>query len=214
MVSFGPSGWDNNCVIRDFSSIQRNSDVKAHLIDNGAAVIVSFDEETQSRFDACFLWSNDPSWVHPTSGQRLRTPGQYSGSLMIDVSIVNAFDGESQNGVVLPFPPPPKGSCHPVGNVYETRGAVSPTESRLLRVTWKSVGQKDSAVSYYDLEWLRHWRYDKEALDMRRTQTIMSAHQTLRSVTECNENMPILDYSLIETDEEEFAFQLLHVSIH
>ena len=213
MVFFAQSVCENNCVIRHFSSTQPNCGIQAHLIDNGAAVVVLFDEQTKSKFDACFLWSNDPSWVHPTSGQRLRTPGQYSGVLMIDASIVNASNDKSQNGVMLPFPLPPEGSCHPVGNLYKTKGAFPPTESHLLRVTWKSMGQHDSAVSYYDLEWLRHWRYDKEALDLRRTQTMISAHQTLRSGTEDDGNMPILDYSLIETNEEEFAFRLLHVSM-
>jgi hypothetical protein len=133
---------------------------------------------------------------------------------MTDASIVNASGEESKDGVVLPLPPPPKGSVHPVGNLYETSGHASPHESHLLRVTWKSVGRGDSTVSYYDLEWLRHWRYDQEALDVRQAQTKVSTRQTLHCGTERKGRIPILDYNLIETDEEEFAFQLLHVSLH
>jgi hypothetical protein len=212
-VAFEPSGWENSNVIRNLSSVPLDYNMQARVIDNGAAVVVSFDEDTQSTFHSPWLFANDPSWVHPTSGQRLRTPGRYSGSIMTDVSIVNASGEESQNGAVLPFPPPPRGSVHPVGNLYETKGAVSPAESQLLRVTWKSLGQGDSALSYYDLEWLRHWRYDVDALDMRRTQSKVSAQQALQSCTESNGRIPILDYNLIETDEEEFVFQLLHVSM-
>jgi len=180
-----------------------------YVTENGSKVVVSFDKEEQSTFHAPWLWSNDPSGVHPTSGQRLRTPGGYCSSTRIrSALIVNPTHEKKLDGVVLPFPPPPKGSSHPVGNLYEFKENL-PTDALCLRVTWESAQQRQPQVSYYDIEWLRQWRYDDEAIETRRARTKITTFQALRS----DGVIPTFDYKDMERDPEDFAFQLLAVSI-
>lgn len=203
---------------RSFSSVTRSVDSihgeptssMARLVENGSAVVVSFDADTQSTFHAPWLWSNDPSFVHSTSGQRLQTPGQYRGSVMKHAEIVDALNEEVPLGVVIPFPAPPIGSAHPVGNIYDAPNnttAASNTDSRVLRVTWEASAQMQSTVSYYDLEWLQCWRYDEEAITRRR-----SAKASKRRVLRSDSGIFTLDYRDLTNNEEDFCFQLLNVS--
>ena len=214
-------------MFRGFSSLQRNDYdnlsawqpekprkdfvPSASVVENGTKVLLLFDRKEKSTFHAPWLWSNDPSWVHPTSGQRLRTPGGYSsGSVIKSAVIANPVHETKLDGVVLPFPPPPKGSSHPVGNVYNAHSDPPTGDSLCLRVTWESPNQKQTQVSYYDLDWLRQWRYDEEALERRRDRTKATTLVALRS----DGAIPTFDYDDMESDAEEFAFQLVDVSMH
>jgi hypothetical protein len=220
---------DRGILFRRFSSLHSDDDdnltatqldenmtaAKASVIENGTRVVVSFNEEEQSTFHAPWLWSNDPSRIHPTSGQRLRTPGGYmSGTVIKSAEIVNSSNEESPDGVVLPFPPPPKGSSHPIGGFYEssTNDEESTVDAQCLRVSWQSgtkTNERVSDVSYYDLDWLRHWRYDEDALESRRATTKVTPHQALQN----DGAIPTFDYRNMQRDSEDFAFQLLAVSI-
>lgn len=175
---------------------------------NGSKVVISFDEEDRSTFDAPWLWSNDPSRVHPTSGQRLRSPGGYSNHSSIEsATIVSSTNESVPAGVVLPFPPPPKGSSHPVGNLYESN-EETPTDALCLKVTWKTTPQTNPQVSYYNLDWLEQWRYDEEAINKRRAQNTITPVHALQS----DGRIPTFDYKDMAEDPKEFEFQLLSVS--
>lgn len=212
-------GSERLLIFRGFSSLPCDDDdvkrtyAKASVVENGAKVIVSFDKEAQSAFHAPWLWSNNPSSVHPTSGQRLRTPGGYSWDMKIKAAdIVNSSKENAPGKVVLPFPPPPKGSSHPVGNVYKaSNDDESPDDSFCLRVTWESSNHEERFISYYDLAWLWQWRYDQESLEYRRARTKVTTFEALKSSDD--DGIQTFDYSDMESDPREFTFQLLDVSI-
>lgn len=202
---------------RRFSSLKKE-DMKEYsaaacVTENGKQVVVLFAENgDQSTFHAPWLWSNDPTWVHPTSGQRLQTPGGYSSDTIIkSVDIVSSASEVNPNGVVVPFPPPPKGSSHPVGNLYDSSSGQFPANAQCLRVTWKSTS-KDSVthVSYYDLGWLKQWRYDEDALNSRRETCRVTTLQALQK----DGWIPTFDYEEMEKNAEDFMFRILDVSIN
>lgn len=221
--------FERGILFRGFSSLQRDDDdnnltatqlsenmtAKASVIENGTRVAVSFNNEEQSTFHAPWLWSNDPSRVHPTSGQRLRTPGGYtSGTVIKSAEIIKSTNEENPDGVVLPFPPPPKGSSHPIGGFYEssTNDEELPVDAQCLRVTWHSgtkPNERVSDVSYYDLHWLRHWRYDEDALESRRATSRVTPHEALQN----DGAIPTFDYTNMQRDSEDFTFQVLAVSV-
>ena len=211
-------------IFRSFSSPHRDNQERSSIEDtkaqekhtfpgvsvtrNGFRVVISFDKKDQSTFHAPWLWSNDPSCVHPTSGQRLRTPGGYSKSTRIEsAAIINPANESIPSGVVLPFPPPPKGSSHPVGNLYVSNDDA-PNDALCLKVTWKIATQTNNQASYYNLDWLKQWRYDEEATNKRRARTTITPVQALQS----DGRIPSFDYQKMEENSEEFAFQLLSVS--
>ena len=216
--------WDihpsRDGIVRDFSSLELHDDFepdeyemespyKAQVVEDGAAVIISFGEYTTSTFHAPWLWSNDPSWVHPTSGQRLRTPGQYPGTVIKTASVVKWSDEKRMNGEMVPLMPPPKGSFHPVGEIYATGNHVSSSDPFLLKVIWDSLKTNGLEVSYYHMGWLQQWRYDEDALCETRSKTRISKSVALQRD---NDGIPKVNYKDLQSDEEEFSFQLLNVS--
>ncbi|KAI2513838.1 taurine catabolism dioxygenase [Fragilaria crotonensis] len=92
--------------------------------------------------DACWLWSNDAKWIHPTSGQRLRSPAEYPGSKIRSVRVISA-DAESVR--------PPPGSCHSTGGVYNSK--QDDESSLVLEIEWDDSGEP----SYYFLSWILNW---------------------------------------------------------
>lgn len=131
----------------------------------------------ESIFDAAWLWSSCPSAVLPDSGQRTRSPGEFPARGFRSASIVFAADAEAEagTGAALPVPPPPPSACHPIrGNILEAApSAQSLGDQALLRVEWEPSRAKarESKTSFYDLEWLRRWRYDVQSLRRRRKRT-------------------------------------------
>ena len=73
-------------------------------------------------FAAPILWVNDPMYIHPTSGQRLRTVGKYSSTISINNGEIIIIDDDNSNVDKLSsllHPPPIHGSYHPRGGIYD-----------------------------------------------------------------------------------------------
>jgi gamma-butyrobetaine dioxygenase len=138
--------------------------VSTKVLDNGAAIKVD-----DSVFHASWLWTTDPTHIHPTSGQRLRTPGQYPQSKIRSCQVLSAcFDQlDSKDAVVPNNPPPPPGSFHSLGGVYRApHDEDNDGHNCLLQVTWDT-----NEISYYDLDWLARCRYDAASLQRQHAQT-------------------------------------------
>jgi alpha-ketoglutarate-dependent taurine dioxygenase len=132
-------------------------------------------EETTNEallFHAPWLWVNDPKFVHPTSGQKLRSLGQYPQCEMISFAqIITFVDKEEEGEETVDFPPSPPRCLHSRGGVYQTVSSSSSSSSAsasasasaadepqpqqqntirtMLQIVWDS-GEE----SVYDLEWL------------------------------------------------------------
>jgi alpha-ketoglutarate-dependent taurine dioxygenase len=178
----------------DESSSTRSSfcDYKATTLSDGSAI--SLDKNSSSSalsslalFHAPWLWVNDPLFIHPSSGQKLRTFGQFPGAgncriaACAIVSSAHAAAAAADTFLPLPPPPPPPGSLHPIGGIYSTRLEETNhnNSSRwLLQVTWDTTENDKSTTttSYYDLDWLLRCRYnDKMRLERLDKMRITSA---------------------------------------
>ena len=163
-------------------SVEVRDGPSVSISNDGNAVSIQFEtQEKTSAFQAAWLWSNSPSFVHPSSMQRQVTPGAYRGSRIVQAELCSASNilikhsqdetevRASRYPVVVPTPPPDPGTCHPIAafNDGTPNSRHACQEQLLLRVQWDD----SSAPSYYDLEWLRYWRYDQVALQKRRERT-------------------------------------------
>jgi alpha-ketoglutarate-dependent taurine dioxygenase len=145
---------------------------------------------TTTTYPAPLLWVTDPKWIHPSSGQRLRSLGDYSrdGSAIVGADIVivqnvNGSTANQHNAEEGLHPPPLRGSMHPRGGIYSRRTRQESDyyqERRLLKLQWKS-GEE----SFFDLEWLmdhsREGRMGRSATTT--TTTASPAVGTYRNVT-------------------------------
>jgi len=117
-------------------------------------------------FSSTLLWVNDPQYIHPTSGQRVKTLGQYSknlsiiGAEIIYSSIDDNNNDDDDEGDSL-YPSPPQGSLHSRGGIYcnhsdnkshdKTNYKDSGDRIRraLLKIVWSS---KEESI--FDVNWL------------------------------------------------------------
>mmetsp|Transcript_11651 Transcript_11651/g.13201 ORF Transcript_11651/g.13201 Transcript_11651/m.13201 type:complete len:711 (+) Transcript_11651:169-2301(+) len=116
-------------------------------------------------FSSTLLWVNDPQYIHPTSGQRVKTLGQYSKNLSIICAeiIYSSIDDDNNDddeGDSL-YPSPPQGSLHSRGEIYcnhsnnnshdKTNHIDSGDRIRraLLKIVWSSKEE-----STFDVNWL------------------------------------------------------------
>jgi len=204
---YSDSDWDDDHD-EDEQEEQQLSLKKTYAVDSYTASVVrdgrgvsirfpvSDGKDESSTFDAEWLWTNCPSGVLPDSGQRTRSPGEYPQWKVQSANIVSATDAAacitygparpSGNSTrVLPVPPPPPGSCHPIlgNNLFRgtTESKRLQTEQPLLQVIWdtatskRQADEETSVVSYFDMEWLRQWRYDETSLKRRRERTEVTA---------------------------------------
>lgn len=100
---------------------------------------------------APLLWVNDPQFIHPSSGQRIRTLGQYTRDTAIRCGRVIGAD---DTGTTIVHPPPLPGSFHPRGGIYHSSDChhdkVSETTTReLLEIEWNT-----GEISVFDIAWL------------------------------------------------------------
>jgi alpha-ketoglutarate-dependent taurine dioxygenase len=118
-------------------------------------------------FSSPLLWVNDPQYIHPSSGQRVRTLGQYSKNIaIVSAEIINYhyidgdnIDDNDSKAFPLLHTSPPRGSLHSRGGIYyhskKSHGTTTTTNDKngikrtLLKIEWKS-GEE----SIFDLNWL------------------------------------------------------------
>lgn len=175
------------------------------LLENGSAVEMSFpaensSSEAKSVFHAPWLWYNDPAFIHPSSGQRMRTLGQYPGCKIEAAQIVSLQEllqekKEKDLPTVAQHPPPP-GCLHSIGTVYKTENnkeVKSEREnSKILKVTWDTIDPKNKTplVSYYDWRWLQRCSYDDDARNKRNSNSRILPRDALGRHSVC---APILE---------------------
>jgi alpha-ketoglutarate-dependent taurine dioxygenase len=135
-------------------------------------------------FSSPLLWVNDPQYIHPSSGQRVRTLGQYSKNIaIVSAKIINYHcidhntdDDENSNdndndskAFPLLHPSPPRGSLHSRGGIYyhskKSHGITTTTNdnnnsndstnnSNGIKRTLLKIGWKSGEESIFDLNWL------------------------------------------------------------
>lgn len=166
-------------------------------------VLVEFPQG-QSIFHAHWLWCNDPSYIHATSGQFLRSPSSFYGWRLQSASTVSSDQVEDES-VRLPVPSPPFGCLHPVGNTFDKLDAnQEPLEpSDLLCVTWEH-DREGTRQSYYDMNWLWKSRYDAPAMKEVRQQTAVTLDKCLRR------NTPLVEVDYDDVVSGDACFDALH----
>lgn len=158
---FSQLSLTNGSQLRFFASDGSNTPVlsnndgldkewKIHILQDGAGIAIqtSTTQTQPSTLAASWLWMHDPEFIHSTSGQKLRTFGQYSPR---HHRIVEATYTIMNDPVELKklHPTPPPGSFHPRGGVYDASMASSSSQRQLLHVRWA-----DGTTSWYDCHWL------------------------------------------------------------
>lgn len=174
-------------------------------------VTISTGTNSCTVFHAAWLWSNDPTYIHCSSGQRLRSPSTYFSS-RARIHSAEIITDASALDVNLPIAPP-RGSLHPVGGVYTTTNETSKhctkaseRSRRLLHVAWET--NEGNLESLYDLDWLFRCRYDEGALAERQRESEVVKERAL-SRNGCS--LQKLNYhSLLATDNDDARYDLLH----
>jgi alpha-ketoglutarate-dependent taurine dioxygenase len=166
--------WFQRGLYSSRAQVSIPAEVSASIEDGGSRVVLSHDHEVE--LVAPWLWSNDPKWIHPTSGQRLKTPADYPGSKIQNVSLIAADDK---------LMPPPKGSCHSAGGVFSSK-QEDHDENLMLQIDWEDSGEP----SYYFVNWLF-----ERALPKRSTQ-VTNQHALRRDQT-----LIEVDFETLQKDE-------------
>ncbi|KAG7353366.1 taurine catabolism dioxygenase TauD/TfdA family protein [Nitzschia inconspicua] len=172
-------------------------------------------------FAAPLLWVNDPKSIHPSSGQRTRTLGQYDRRAAIRNGriVVGFLEGDNSSRI---HPPPLPGSFHPRGGIYKYQNhnynsAGTATKRELLQIEWVS-----GEVSYFDLSWLANhanlgrmgWRMSLEEMD-----AVEQALRTQTAQKSKNWSTPVANSLTITTSDstrvtKDIAIQYLDSTIN
>jgi alpha-ketoglutarate-dependent taurine dioxygenase len=159
----------------------KHSDFSADIMQDGTAVVVSFPQG-ESTFHAPWLWCNDPSFIHPSSGQRLHSPSSFFGWRIASAQVVSGdYASDPQHihtDATRPTPPPPPGCLHPVESVYKIPNRDDTPNGTMLCVTW--VKDDETFASFYDMNWLWSCGYSEDALKRRRDETEIRQEHALR----------------------------------
>jgi alpha-ketoglutarate-dependent taurine dioxygenase len=166
-------------------TFQDNIPASAFVENEGNRVVICNQHHDDFELEAPWLWSNDAKWVHPTSGQRLKTPADYPGSKIQNVRLLMPGGDASAAGLIKPAPP--RHSCHSTGGIYKSKNEASGEQDDLvLEVEW----QDSSEPSYYHVNWLL-----ERALPKANSQ-ITNANALRR-----DDELPHVEYRALETDE-------------
>eukprot|EP00545_Synedropsis_sp_CCMP1620_P000701 CAMPEP_0119004972 /NCGR_PEP_ID=MMETSP1176-20130426/1454_1 /TAXON_ID=265551 /ORGANISM="Synedropsis recta cf, Strain CCMP1620" /LENGTH=523 /DNA_ID=CAMNT_0006956733 /DNA_START=39 /DNA_END=1610 /DNA_ORIENTATION=- len=176
--------------IQTSNSFQDNIPVSAFVENQGRSVVLCNQYHDDIELEAPWLWSNDAKWIHPTSGQRLKTPADYPGSTVQNVRLLSPGDATissaaGDNNVIKP--PPPRNSCHSGGGIYTSKQEDASDEDLVLEVEWQDSSE---APSYYHVNWLLERALPKP-------NTEITSQQGLRR----NDELPQVEYGALEHDE-------------
>lgn len=195
----GSNAKVNANSFRSFSTV---GDIKGdpawlqlNVIKDGAAIQVNFirnssdgEETTESCFHAPWLWYSDPTYIHQSSGQRLRRLGQFPGWKIASGEIVDVETAIEEETIscTFPHPAPPPGFLHSIGTVYSTKQSErDPADTKLLKIVWDTSNDKsptessNTPVAYYDWNWLQRCRYDDNARRERAQKTRITSQNAL-----------------------------------
>ena len=150
--------------------VDRYNDYSVAIGDNGQSIAITgtlYDDSATVgafswEFSSPLLWVNDPRYIHPSSGQRIRTLGQYSSNSEIVGARVVSIDGVGVGSEDVFSPPPnlhpvpPRGSLHSRGGIYSyssdgPRNSAEREDRALVKIEWN-----DGDESFFDLDWLLH----------------------------------------------------------
>lgn len=197
------------------------------VVHEGSALSISFstqgdqcgdDSETavESLFHAPWLWYSDPSFIHPSSGQRLRRLSQFPGWKIHKVEKVDLesvlLQQQKDEKATIPSPPPPPGCMHSIGTVFQSiqnnrvpkdkhsnSGDNNRADGILLKITWNTQNNdahnqdNNDVVSYYDWNWLLRCRYDDQARQVRAQRTKITPTNALGRHSSCPDILEV-DY--------------------
>jgi hypothetical protein len=186
-----------------------------------------------------WLWCNDPTFIHSTSGQHIRHNASieyYSKQIQIDsIQVIPLRKTSTKNirQTTIPAPlPPPSGSLHPIGGIYETNkndtitttiigknkeSDQKPVQQYLVHVKWKSlIDQTMTIDSYYDIAWLiRCCTYDSSNLKNTTKENNTSTMNVLLSNQSVNEqtkqplwNIQNIDINSDDNIKKNFSVQI------
>jgi alpha-ketoglutarate-dependent taurine dioxygenase len=118
--------------------------------------------------DACWLWSNDSKWLHPSSGQRMKTPADYPNVPIQSVRLMQKMEK---------YIVPPKGSCHAKGGIFSSQ-VGDEADDKILEIIWENCVEP----SYFSLNWLMEWAVPKSPTHVTKRNAItrdscLSEHQ-------------------------------------
>ena len=138
------------------------------VVDDNDITDASAITSSSWKFASALLWVNDPQYLHASSGQRIRSLGQYSRSFAIESARVIRIPSDDEASIennkiesgINNFslrnlhPVPPQGSLHSRGGIYchtiDHRCTSPCSHSRaLVELKWNN-GQE----SVFDLDWL------------------------------------------------------------
>jgi len=184
----------------------RRVDSSVSVNDNGSELHVTFPEG-ESVFHASWLWSNDPTFFHPSSGQRKRSPSSFFGWKIQSAEIASSIENTSTSGVIAPIPAPPNGCLHPIGTVYRVKQHEAEhsedSSSPMVCVTWER--NDESALSYYNLDWLWRCRYDDAFLHQRKQETDICKAKAINRRSSIRQ----IDYARLEWEHDEARYDIL-----
>jgi hypothetical protein len=209
LIAFGGRADQRAFSTQSAETDWKHSDCSADVMQDGTAVNVTFPQG-ESIFHAPWLWCSDPSFIHPSSGQRVHSPSSFFGWRIASAQVVSGDAASDQQSIhtdaTRPTPPPPPGCLHPVGCVYKSANRVDTTDGTMLCVTWAK--DDETFASFYDMNWLWSCRYSKDALKRRRDETeIRQEHALNRDST-----LFKIDYDQIQSDDDNDSarYELLH----
>ncbi len=192
---------DNNIGIGigiDRSSIKQNN---IQILHEGSTLSLGSSHSKQPIIvAAAWLWIHDPQFIHSTSGQKLRTFGQYSSRdhRIVQATCLSAHQVDI--AAIEHLLPPPLGSYHPKGGIYEeiptppTQSLSSSSNERILfQLTWA-----DGTKSFYDWNWLE--RYTQTFMPSNHSSTFTRVTKEIAIGAPTNSQaipIPTLDYNHI-----------------
>lgn len=216
---------------KSFHKLDHNSH-PPEIIRNGAAIKVHFEQNANgseesvlatSIYHASWLWFSDPTYIHPSSGQRTRRLGQYPDWKIHKAEKIDLETAltEETSSCVFPNPAPPPGVLHSVGTMFDDESSSSSSQETsleqhqdsatiLLKVTWdtsddKSATSNKTLVSYYDWNWLQRCRYDDDARRDRAQKTQITRHNALGMHPTCRPIEEVNYYDLFPSEEAEYT---------
>lgn len=181
----------------------------ASVVDKGKGLILQFSENESSLFHAPWLWSNEPSSIHPTSGQRTRSISTCFGWKIESARLLSHWKVEQIQGKKTVAIPP--GCFHPIGTVYEASQDSQAEHLRsnqavpYLQVEWKHERRNEQFASFFDVQWLLECRYDQQALNQRRLQQEITTTQALQF----DSQPTLVDFDEWITQPDDAALQIL-----